>query len=630
MADRDPALTLRDIAQLAGVQRAVVSMWRRRPQIRGQQLPFPTPMPSAGPTERFSRDEVVDWLTRTGRGNNAEYRLDAPALSVPAGVSLDDLVTLLCLYAHGDSDLADMTPAERKRLARRSDPRDQFLLTEILQLTVTDEVLRFIDDLIEASHGLPDALARLDDGMAGRTLGRRELTPEALGLLSAVVQTAVLHLNPDGVPITFAGNPSSLALAVASGPRRLLIHGTGPAERGLHRRALLQEFDIVERADGPLLRALSVLDLEGEAALDRVDNLLLELGPSEVGVVIGPAGTLCERLRGDTERFRAKMLRQGHLAVAVRLPRGMWRRAHRQALGMWVCAGSLVTKQPMVADLGAFPPVDVSAEDLAADVSAALSGANTRAFRYLRVTELPAILTGSPIVPPGVRAPHPRTSADNHLSQAQAAALIVAEPLPPLDVLVAASPGRALFRQRSLGELHAERALLMRRGCRIDRQHTVPDGSILVLSADGSADGLALDPFDAARFYPRAHRTEPGDVVFIEGSPPQARVAQYSNSLVASPSRLLRLGPNAGVGPHTLAVIINHQSSTSEWRTWRVPLLDPASAAALEAALVEASAYGAALQHRQDALHGLITALIDGVAADAVSVVSRSNTKEGQ
>lgn len=233
-------------------------------------------------------------------------------------------------------------------------------------------------------------------------------------------------------------------------------------------------------------------------------------------------------------------------------------------------------------------------------------------------------------MPAGVRASRLSTASDNHLSRAQAAALVVAEPLPPLDVLLAAAPGAILLRQRSLGELHEAAFLLMRRGCRIDPQHTVPDGSILVLSADGSADGVALDPFDAARLYPRAHRTEPGDVVFVEGPPPRARVDEHGNSLVASPSRLLRLRPAAGIGPHTLAAIINHQSATSEWRTWSIPVLDRSSGAALESALVEASTYGAALRQRQDALHDLITALIDGVAAGAVRVVSRSNTEEGQ
>jgi hypothetical protein len=591
-------------------------------------MPFPDAAPVAGSVERFRREEIVDWLMRTGRGNNADYRLDAPTLSVPAGVSLEDLVTLLCLYAHGDSDLADLTAAELESLAERSDPRDEFLLREVRRLAATREVLAFIDDLVEASFGLPEALARLEDGAAGRVLGRRELTADAVALLRAVVRAGILPLDPEGVPVVFSGGPPSLALALAADARALMIDGGAPAERALRPRALLQDLDLVAGVDGPLLRVLSVL--EGDAALDCADDLLLELGPAEIGVVIGPAGALCERLRGDAERLRAKMLRPGHLVAAVRLPRGMWREAHRLALGLWICTGDRTTDRPMIADLGAFPPTDLSEEDVAADVSAALTGDSRRAFRYLRVADLSVILTGSPIVPPGARAPRLRASSDGYLGRIQAAAMVTAEPQPPLDVLVATSPGKLLLRQRSLGELHDAGVVEIRRGRRIDPDRALPDGSIPVLSADGAMDGVALDPFDAERLYPRANRTEPGDVVFVEGPPPRARVDERGGALVASPSRILRLRPTASVGPHTLAAIINHQSSVGEWRTWAVPLLDATAAAALETALADATAYGVQLRRRQDALHNLITALIDGVAAGAVSVVPRSNTQEGQ
>ncbi|WP_346533819.1 hypothetical protein [Micromonospora sp. DPT] len=73
-------------------------------------------------------------------------------------------------------------------------------------MTATDEALRFVDDLVKASFGSPEALARLDDGPPGRALGRRELTAEALALVGAVTQAGILHLDADGVPIAFAGS----------------------------------------------------------------------------------------------------------------------------------------------------------------------------------------------------------------------------------------------------------------------------------------------------------------------------------------------------------------------------------------------------------------------------------------
>jgi hypothetical protein len=623
-----PTLTLRDVADLAGVQRAVVSMWRRRPRVRGQLIPFPDPVPGGGPVERFRRDEVVAWLERTERGNNPEHRLDAQAWSVPAGASLEDLVRLLCLAAHADGDLADLTAAERESLAERADPGDDVLLSEVRHLAATNETLRFVDDLVEASYGLPEALARLEAGPANRALAHRDLTDEATELVAAVVAACTEYLDADRVPVAVTGCPTSLALAVASSARPLAVTDDGPEGRALRRRALLHDLDLVDKPDPPLAHLLSVVGLATDPALDRLDDLLVDLAPAHLAVVVGPASVLCERLRGEQERKRAQTLRVRRLVAALRLPRGLWRKAHRQALGLWVCAGDQSTDRPMVADLGAYPPAELSIDDVAADVSGALSSRDTRAFRYLRAADLPAILTGAPIVPPGVRAPRLRSPYGDHLDRVQAAALVTAEPQPPLDVLVAAAPGAVVLRQRSLGELREAGLIKVLRGSRIDPQHGTPDGSVPVLTGDPEADGVALDPLDAARLYPRARRTEPGDVVFAQGPPPRARVDERGGSLVASPARIIRLRPTAGAGPHTFAAIINYQSPTSEWPTWSVPLLDPAGAEALEAALVEAAAYGVALRQRQQARHDLITALIDGVAAGAVTVTLPGTIQE--
>lgn len=72
---RVATLSLRDIADLAGVRRSVVSMWRNRPLVRGRRHPFPAPVAVINGVEQFSRDEMVEWLERTGRGRNSEQRV---------------------------------------------------------------------------------------------------------------------------------------------------------------------------------------------------------------------------------------------------------------------------------------------------------------------------------------------------------------------------------------------------------------------------------------------------------------------------------------------------------------------------------------------------------------------------
>src|SRR5690625_2461087 len=88
-------LGLADIAALAGVQRAVVSVWRRRSA--ATDTPFPDPVTTTESRDRFALEDVVGWLESTGRGNNPHVReeaalhaaldLDLPQEAVREGVS---------------------------------------------------------------------------------------------------------------------------------------------------------------------------------------------------------------------------------------------------------------------------------------------------------------------------------------------------------------------------------------------------------------------------------------------------------------------------------------------------------------------------------------------------------------
>ena len=121
-----------------------------------------------------------------------------------------------------------------------------------------------------------------------------------------------------------------------------------------------------------------------------------------------------------------------------------------------------------------------------------------------------------------------------------------------------------VLRRRSMGEMKDLQQVQIRRGSRIDPGHADPVGSVAVLSAVGDTEEIRLDPFDAPKLYPRAARTEPGDVVFVEKPRPIARVDDRGGSLVASPSRILRLSPTAGIGPHAVAAIINQLPARSQ------------------------------------------------------------------
>lgn len=612
-------LTLHDIADLARVERAVVSMWRRRPSV----MPFPEAVAWPGGVERFERDEVVAYLLATGRGNNDDVELDAVALSVPDDVAAEDVVTLLALHVATGAELSGLDTADLAELAREADPRDGLFLREVVAMTVTDDLTGYLDDLVEASYGASDALARVDAGRLRR--GVRGLTEDLVALVAAVTRAARAAVVGDGTgDVVLAPDADPVAF------RRLVDGFAGVVldpneQRAWRRRALIDDVDAEPPTSLPLVRFRSVVELPRDEALDRADGLVVELGPRDVGIVLGAASALCDPLMGDAVRVRDTTLDGRALAAAIRLPRGLWKGAHRQSLGLWVLRGARDQELVSVADLENAP---VDPEDLASDVAAALleptadSITGRRAPRYARRVEYATVQGRGSVVPRGTVAVRlGDTGGRSHLDRVTVSTLTTSRGVPGCDVAVAPSRGAITSRRRSLGELAVDRLLVLRRGVRIDPAHADPDGTVPVLSADGSSDHLRLDPLAPFESYPRATRTEPGDVVILEKPRPRARVDVDGGALVCSPSRILRLQAGAPVGPHTLAATIEAFAAVgTAWTTWTVPLLPRGEAAALDVALADVVAHRRELHRHLDATGELLAGLIEGVAAGAVTL----------
>lgn len=632
MADAEIAartLTMPDVAVLARVSRPAVSMWRRRPRVRGRIVPFPSAVAVVDGVERFDRDEVVAWLKETGRGNNPDHEYDAPALSAPVGVDAGAVGVLLCLHALRVEQFEGENHASLVAAAEEADPGDRFVLRETRALELRPSLMRYADDLVEASFGPADALARLDSSRLRRETGARDLDAELIGLVRVVLDGCRAQLG-DAVGLAPAGDERFIA---AGEEFATLVFDPDAADdrevRALRRRAVTVGLDAVD-ADEPdaptgVVRVASLVGCDPDAALETIDETALRLGAWDAAVVVGPSALLCDRLRGEREQRRAQTLRGGSLVLALRLPRGLWKQAHRQSLGLWVLRGGIANQRPRVADLSV-EAIDAPdfAGDLAADVAGALELTEERAYRYARSVPLAPILAGGIVVPRGIRALRLGiTRAVDHVDRVRAASLITSTPAPAFDVLVGESPGSVVLSRRSLGELRGSGQLHLKRGTRIDPADAHPDGTVRVVSAERAADGvrliLRLDPLDAERHYSRAVRTEPGDVVFVERPRPQAFVDETGGAIVASPSRILRLSPSAPVGPWALAAIINDQAA-GEWETWTVPDLPAREADALEDALRGADRHVTELRRRLDAAEELRRALIDGVAAGTVTL----------
>ncbi|TQN44301.1 hypothetical protein FHU33_3799 [Blastococcus colisei] len=619
-------LTLPDIAALAGVQRAVVSMWRNRTSVRGAVVPFPAAVDVVGKVEHFALDDIVAYLAATGRGKNPEAAVDAATLAAPVAAGHESAELLLSLAVLTGADLASLSPAELVTLAEEVDQNDQFLLREAREQSWHPDLPGHVDELVAASFGAEDAFARLDSGRLARGAGHRGCAPELVSLVASVTAACRDHAGT-GAVLDASGDLQFDQALAPHFPAVLINDSAGVSARRLRRRAAALQWAVLpEPGSVPIVRVRSLLGMATDDALLSADDVVVSLGPGDVAVVLGPATALTDALVGSAERARAETLRPGPLATALRLPRGLWKAAHRQSSAVWVLTQGTGRTEARLADLDG---VDLDLDDLAADVAQALAPLTTsgplpteaRTYRYLRPRALDRVLAGGQLVPRGTRAVRLHT-ADEHLETTHSAARELERPLPPLDTSVAACHALPVVRWLSLGELVNDKRLVLRQGRRIDPAGADPRGTVHVLSADGADADLRLDPFYARDRYARATWTEPGDVVFIEKPRPRAIVDTRGGSLVATPSRILRLADSAPVGPHVLAERINRSVPGSEWRTWDVPALSRADAEALDARLAEVASYRDELLRRERALDTWASALVAGVAAGSLALPS--------
>lgn len=615
-------LTMQDIADLARVSRPAVSQWRKRPIVRGESMPFPPPVATVSGVEHFDEQEIIAWLERTRRGKNRdEQHLDVGAVAVPHGVRYDDVICLLALYAISGVEISSATAESLIDVATEVDPDDLSILSEILALDASDNLLNFTEQLIDASLGTPDAFDRLEKGRLGRSRGARDLKREGFEVVRSIVGAALAHLGADDVAIVPAGDPT-LALACVNPDGQCAMGAHVADERHLRRHAAICRLELIDTAPD---RSVTVGSFAGSPvadALDAVDSIVLDLRDGEVAVIMASAAALTDHLAGELQLRRSETLKIGNVLCALRLPRGLWREAHRQSQALWICQGGVEADHLAVADLDAVGTKALG--DLAADVSAVLDQNPGRAHRFVRRRDLLGIRASGTVVPRGTSAPKLRSRAqDTHADRVHRATLQTSAPIRTVDVLIAPASGRFRTQEHSLAELVERKLITVKAGSRIDPCDADEAGTVRVLP-DGV---LRLDPFDAAQRYPRARRTEPGDIVFVEKPTPRAVIDPVGGSLVGAPAKLLRIDQRAPFRPNVLAAVINTRCEAgSEWQTWRVPGFTAEESQQLEKALAEIADYQRAVEAKASAAKDLALALIDGIAAGDISLDANETT----
>lgn len=382
-------ISMPEIAELAGVQRPVVTTWRRR------HPDFPAPAGGDRGSPRFDAWQVMDWLVATGRSDRSRVEPDLH-LYLLGGLATDTsghrgglaprelvatLTALVCLRQLDDEPLAPgegssgerpssparpwQVAADLRDRAAKADPEDRLLRTEVDALTGRHAWLAAATDvLVEAAWGCRQAYERV---LAARhRFGAADLyvdavTPATAGLLAGLsgarehaaehgtirvanpaagagdLLMAVLDQVPEDATITVAASEPDPFLARLL-RRRLAVRGIPEHEWEV------RSGDRLPAGAGPpdvLVTRLPYQPWEerdGADPLADVERLTHELQPGQTTVMLGPADLLVGPLPPYRAAMRTRnaLLSSGRVEAVIHLPGGLvpFRPAYRTAA--WV------------------------------------------------------------------------------------------------------------------------------------------------------------------------------------------------------------------------------------------------------------------------------------------------------
>lgn len=622
MEDGMATLSLADVARIAGVERPVVSMWRRRVK-HGRSFPQPT---SDG---RFPSDEILDYLNDTGRGNNPEARRDAAlavALARHGEATLGNLLILLAVKAVTDATLGEIEPEVLLDLVDELDPDDDWLFSELEDVDI-DDLASQADDLADAAWSSADAyealLRHLTAGVPSLAPGQELATMLASLARSirsdrgAVVDVAgsatdvVIKLGrldeAADVPVVLAADEGARAAR-----RRYEVHGIRP-----RRTPVGEDWAL---PDGSVL--LAALPGDPGAAFDLLAEIAVQLGGQSIALVVGPSSVLIDALPSPLESQRDRFLRgpQRLLAAAARLPQGLTRAGGREHLALWLLQPN-APEVVRVADLGGVPVTKALGQDLLDDLFAvAFRGQRPRAFALLHPTRAADLITrrGS-LVDHQVAVEDVVPSAGDDAARIQQ--LLAALREPPSDAFADLKPlvrGNVPGQSMTLGQALRRRQVHVHPGTRLA---SLPAGTTPLWTAGALAqrrpESINLLAFAAA--HPTAQLTHAGDVVFTTDGQPHALVDNAGGAVVAYPVRAIRVQPGQPFSPHAIAAAINAVApGNNKFRTWLIPVV-AGSVADADDVLARVDALATELRDRQTQVDELRRLVVRSVLPGAVA-----------
>ncbi|MEE6281650.1 hypothetical protein [Georgenia sp. MJ170] len=643
-------------------------MWRARSA--GSDLPFPdaTAAPDGG--LRFDADEVVAWLTATGRGNNA----DAPEeVALHAGLDLPmpqatidrGLTALLAIKAVTGEQLGGRTAPQILDVADDVDPHDRCLYREVVALGDHLMSVAAHADAVASAGFTP--LAAMESILTRRSRlmpngqTRTALASPVLDLVAGITaEMAGLY----GEPVTAAVDPSGgsdLLVAIRSRfdladlPAASLSGGDSADARLARRRLVAHGWHVTPSMtddDGHLglpPHALVVAQfpspvaptVSDEQVLTAIDDIVLAMDDSHTGVVVGPSSALVDRPASVTvERARASLLRTNRVRAVVRLPAGLRTGHPRERLALWVLGPAhdgvpIRQRWTVLADVTE-PLTTIVNDALITDVVASLGQAaavRSHAFRYGRLSRTSEVIARSGDLVARVRPRHPvdRAAAVDEAARITELVAAVREPAPGTHVavdVVALTGGGT--RAVTLGQLVDDGVVRPISGNRIDSADLGDSGDVRAIGPEqvhGSPRRRFVDRLGFSSRYPAGRYTEPGDIIVTTSGAPGAVIDDAGLAVVVFPARVLRLDREAmpGLVPAVVVHAIRAVSPGTPWRSWPVPLVPDGAAPVLARVLADVAVAQQAARARLTALDDLAARLTDGAAAGVVGLVPQES-----
>ncbi|MEV4544746.1 helix-turn-helix transcriptional regulator [Micromonospora echinaurantiaca] len=600
-------ISLPEIAELAGVQRPVVTTWRRR------YPGFPAPVQVDRGRPLFKAREVVDWLVDTGRAERQSIEPDL-RLHLLSGLALQAasatgvgrrrplnsqqlvpaVTALICLHHLDDESLRpdgytdrQVVEALRER-ATEADWDDELLRSEIEALPPEAAWLaEVVDELIEAAWGTAQAYERVlaaRNRFAVPQLYETAILPQLARLmvgLSGIREHADLHgfvqvADPragagdllmaarqalgEHDPVMFAAEADPLLARLAR--RRLVVHGVS--------RGSWQVDIAAARPSGSSAADVTFIQLPYQPAEARTDlnpfpelaEVTRALTPGQTAVVFGPAELFVGVLPPykPAARSRNELLTAGRVEAIVQLPGGMmpFRPGYQTAL--WVIRHEEAPDwqgRVLLADISDRPLTERVADELIVDV-ATWRREGHRPEQHLRAYASQVRIADLTVPRRPLTARRPATLResvrDGRVTVAELAELEVelnglAEPRPQIRTHVAAQDDIQRAPTRSIGALVRDGHLILLNGSRIAEGDISGDGHYPVIGPPALTGATRIgsrriDRGVFAQRYPRARLTEAGDVLVTMTPSLRAYHDAEGTSVVDYPTRVLRILPD--------------------------------------------------------------------------------------